>query len=173
MFEIDGIAGLLLLLLWVYCIIDVISTDSVVVRNLPKMVWLVIVFLIPDIGSIVWLLLGRPERAGFWPGGEPRPAASGHRPWGSPAPSHERVDADAVSERDQLIGRWAAEDEARKQAQRELADRETAVRRREAELRMIEQRIAEREAQRAERAKANGDDAPIASPPPGHDSDSV
>jgi hypothetical protein len=173
MLEIDGIAAVLLLFLWVYSIIDVISTDSVLIRNLPKTMWLMIVFFIPDIGSLVWLLLGRPEGAGFWPGGEPRSSTSESRTWRSHQPSHERVDADAVSERDQLIARWAAEDAARKDAQRELADRETAVRRREAELRLIEQRIAEREAQRAERAKGNGDEPPLVPPPSQHDSDSV
>ena len=172
MFEFDGIAALLLLLLWVYCIIDVISTDSVVVRNLPKTLWLMIVFFLPDIGSIVWLVCGRPERAGFWPGGQPRPAANEQRPrrW---EPHHERVAPDTVSERDRLIAQWEAEDQARRQAKRELADRETAVTRREAELRLIERRIAEREAQRAERAKANGDEPPLASPGPQHDSDPV
>jgi hypothetical protein len=63
-----GIVALALLALWVYCIVDVISTDESLIRNLPKMVWLLIVIFLPTVGSIVWLLLGRPERAGFAPG---------------------------------------------------------------------------------------------------------
>jgi hypothetical protein len=31
-------------------------------------VWLLLVLMIPDVGGIAWLLLGRPERAGFRPG---------------------------------------------------------------------------------------------------------
>jgi len=67
-----GLIGLLLLGLWIYCIFDVISADSVLVRNLPKMAWLMIVIFLPDIGSIAWLALGRPQFAGWRPGGTDR-----------------------------------------------------------------------------------------------------
>src|SRR4051794_22714150 len=56
LFEVEGVVGFALILLWLYCIFDVISTDDVLVRNLPKMVWLFIVIILPDIGSIAWLL---------------------------------------------------------------------------------------------------------------------
>jgi hypothetical protein len=159
--QFDGVAALLLLFLWIYCVIDVISTDSVVIRNLPKTVWLMIVLFIPDIGSIAWLLLGRPERAGFWPGGATSPRAENPHPWMTrSSPHHEQV-SDTVAERDRLMAQWTAEDTERRQAMRDLVDREAAVKRREAELRLIEARIAEREAQRqAARAKANGGPAP-------------
>lgn len=61
----DGIVGFALLGLWVFCILDVISTEDVLVRNLPKYAWLFIVIILPDIGSIAWLLVGRPVGAGF------------------------------------------------------------------------------------------------------------
>ncbi len=64
-----GLIGFLLIALWLYCIFDVISTDEVLVRNLPKMAWLFIVIFLPDIGSIAWLALGRPVFAGWRPGG--------------------------------------------------------------------------------------------------------
>ena len=67
-FEVEGLFGFLLILLWLYCIFDVISTEEFLVRSLPKMVWLLIVIMLPDIGSIAWLLLGRPEFAGWRPG---------------------------------------------------------------------------------------------------------
>jgi hypothetical protein len=54
----DGGFGLLMLGLWLFCIIDVITTDSALCRNLPKMAWLLIVLLLPDIGSIAWLIAG-------------------------------------------------------------------------------------------------------------------
>ena len=68
MFLGEGLFGLALLVLWVYCIFDVIATDEALMRNLPKIVWLIIVIIIPDIGSLAWLLLGRPPRAGYMPG---------------------------------------------------------------------------------------------------------
>jgi hypothetical protein len=64
----DGLVGLLLLGLWLFAIFDVISTEAALCRNLPKIVWLMVVLFLPDVGSIAWLLLGRPENAGFRPG---------------------------------------------------------------------------------------------------------
>ena len=64
----EGLIPVLLLGLWVYCILDVISSDDVLMRNLPKGVWLMIVIFLPDIGSLAWLLLGRPLYAGWRPG---------------------------------------------------------------------------------------------------------
>lgn len=63
-----GLFAIAVLALWVYCIFDVIATGEGLTRNLPKLVWLLIVIFVPTIGSIAWLLLGRPERAGFAPG---------------------------------------------------------------------------------------------------------
>lgn len=65
MLEVDGVLALALLGLWIYCIFDVVTTDEALVRNLPKFLWLMIVIFLPDIGSIVWLVAGRPERASF------------------------------------------------------------------------------------------------------------
>ena len=63
-----GLIGFLLIALWLYCIFDVIATEEVLMRSLPKMAWLFIVILLPDIGSIAWLALGRPPFAGWRPG---------------------------------------------------------------------------------------------------------
>lgn len=68
MFYGGGILGLITLALWIYCIVDVISADETLVRNLPKIVWLLLVIILPVVGSVVWLVVGRPERASFRPG---------------------------------------------------------------------------------------------------------
>ncbi len=47
--------------LWLFCLIDVVGTDTGRVRNLPKLWWLLIVLFFPFIGSIAWLVAGRPE----------------------------------------------------------------------------------------------------------------
>ncbi len=52
--------GLLVLALWIFCLIDVIVTDEYRMRNLPKVVWVLIVVLLPTVGSIAWLVAGRP-----------------------------------------------------------------------------------------------------------------
>lgn len=60
-----GLVGLVLVALWIFCILDVIATDEVLVRNLPKLLWLLVVIILPSVGSIAWLILGRPVGAGF------------------------------------------------------------------------------------------------------------
>jgi hypothetical protein len=62
MLFIDGGLGLILFGVWVFSLIDVIVTDESRCRNLPKLVWLMIVLVGFDIGAIVWLVAGHP-----WP----------------------------------------------------------------------------------------------------------
>lgn len=64
----EGALGVALLFLWIFCIFDVISSEPELVRNLPKLVWLLIVIIVPDVGSIAWLILGRPHGAALSPG---------------------------------------------------------------------------------------------------------
>jgi len=54
---------LLEIALTVYCLIDAIQTDEIVMRNLPKMAWVFIILLFPVIGPVAWLVAGRPERS--------------------------------------------------------------------------------------------------------------
>ena len=61
MLYLDGVAGLVVLALWLYCILDVITTDEAMVRNLPKMAWVFIVIFLLEIGAIAWLIAGRPQ----------------------------------------------------------------------------------------------------------------
>ena len=56
-----GVPVLLLVLLWLYCLFDAISADPARIRNLPKGAWVVIVLLLPDVGSLLWLVAGRPQ----------------------------------------------------------------------------------------------------------------
>jgi hypothetical protein len=58
---VGGLIAVGFLVLWIYAIYDVITTDDVIIRHLPKMVWLIIVLILPDIGSLLWLGLGRPR----------------------------------------------------------------------------------------------------------------
>jgi hypothetical protein len=56
----DGAFALLAFAVWVFCIIDVITTPESEARNLPKLAWLLLVIILVDIGSIAWLIAGRP-----------------------------------------------------------------------------------------------------------------
>jgi hypothetical protein len=70
MLELDGLAALVVLGLWIFCLIDVITTEEYACRNLGKTVWLLLVLFLPAIGSIAWLVAGRPQDA------KPAPARS-------------------------------------------------------------------------------------------------
>lgn len=59
-----GLFGVVVTGLWIFCLVDVITTADGTTRNLPKLGWLLIVLLLPVIGSILWLVAGRPEGAG-------------------------------------------------------------------------------------------------------------
>ncbi|MFD1147651.1 PLD nuclease N-terminal domain-containing protein [Saccharothrix hoggarensis] len=58
-----GLFGVLTLGLWLFCLVDVITTADGDTRNLPRPGWLVIVLLFPLVGSVLWLVAGRPARA--------------------------------------------------------------------------------------------------------------
>jgi hypothetical protein len=49
------------LCLVVYCVINIVTTPEGEVRNLPKLLWLVLVLLFPIVGGIAWLVAGRPQ----------------------------------------------------------------------------------------------------------------
>jgi Phospholipase_D-nuclease N-terminal len=164
----EGIVGLLLFMFWIWAILDVISTDSAMARNLPKMTWLIIVIILPDIGAIAWLLLGRPERASWRPGSTDYTAP--RRPVGledSPRYSASPEVSDRRSEELNLeLDRWEREQRATSASapaekseaegpseldawQEELDRREAELRRRELELRQRE--LDQRELDQRER----------------------
>src|SRR5690348_15193737 len=110
LFDAEGVFALVLLLFWLWAIFDCIATDASLCRNLPKGVWLVLVIILPDIGSIAWLLLGRPEKAHWRPGATDY--SSARRPVGFE--DHPRYSAIAgVTERrseelDRVLDEWEA-----------------------------------------------------------------
>jgi phospholipase D-like protein len=56
-----GAFGVIVMALWIFCLVDVITSIEGTTRNLPKMGWIFVVLLLPLIGSILWLVAGRPE----------------------------------------------------------------------------------------------------------------
>ncbi|HYH50920.1 MAG TPA: PLDc N-terminal domain-containing protein [Acidimicrobiia bacterium] len=121
-----GFVPLVLLALWLYAIFDVIATDESLMRNLPKPVWLLIVIFLPDIGSLAWLLLGRPLYAGWRPGDTTRRAPKR---------------AIGPEDRDDFPTSYRppAPPRAVESRETELADWEERLRRREEELRRREE----------------------------------
>jgi hypothetical protein len=68
--------------LLVYALLDCIQTESLTVRNLPKTLWVLLIIFLPIVGSVAWLVAGRPAHtasthAGSWP--STRPSGSPQR----------------------------------------------------------------------------------------------
>ena len=123
-----GLIAFALLALWIYCIFDVIRTEESSVQNLPKMFWLMIVIFLPDIGSIAWLLLGRPAK-GTWDLRGPqrsKPAPAGPQ---TGLPESRPPMPDYEARREEALQRYMSEREE------ELKKREEEIRRLEEEFR--------------------------------------
>lgn len=74
------VPALLVLAFTVYCVVDVVRSESDGVRGLPKPLWVLLCLLFPLAGGIAWLVAGRP-RARSLPGTDrlrrPRPSVLG------------------------------------------------------------------------------------------------
>jgi hypothetical protein len=119
--DISTLLSIALFGFWVFCIIDVATTDKTAVRNLPKWAWLLIVVVLWALGGLGWWLLGRPHRT---PSDAGSSGAREHYPVGraprSPSPRRSRQPADRpedeavirarIEERDRQLARWAEED---------------------------------------------------------------
>ena len=55
---------LALLAAYISFVFDVIGAPAMAVRSLPKMVWLLVVVVVPILGGLLWLVFGRPRLAG-------------------------------------------------------------------------------------------------------------
>lgn len=83
LFEVEGIVAIVVLVLWIWALVDCITTDSKMCRNLPKGAWLIIVLLFFDLGAILWVLLGRPANKHWRPSLGPTDYSAPRRPLGA------------------------------------------------------------------------------------------
>jgi hypothetical protein len=109
--------SLAILVLVIVALVDVITREDWQVRHLPKMVWILLIIVLPLIGSIVWFIVGRdrsrpPEATPF---GDP----SRHEAAMETAASRARTEAEIASLEAEIA---AAEREERiRQLEAELA----------------------------------------------------
>jgi Phospholipase_D-nuclease N-terminal len=68
--------GILLFLAYlavlVVALIDCLSTDEAEIRNLPKIVWIVLILLFSPVGGIAWFMAGRPKDEAITGAGFPK-----------------------------------------------------------------------------------------------------
>src|SRR3954464_9717241 len=136
----EGVVGFILLALWIWAIVDCITSDSVIIRNLPKGVWFILIIILFDIGAILWLLLGRPYNKHWRPTveGEPRTYPTRRNP-----AIEDRADfASGISDRrsaelDRQLDAWERDHPTEPPAD-DVDERSRALDEREAELRRRE-----------------------------------
>lgn len=56
-----GLFTMLTIVLWVYAFFDALTSPSEEIRNLPKVLWLIIIIVFMMVGPLLWLFLGRPR----------------------------------------------------------------------------------------------------------------
>jgi hypothetical protein len=129
---VDLLPGVIELGLLVFCLIDCIQTDPARIRNLPKIVWILIIILLPIVGGIAWLVAGRPQSG----------SAGASVPWRST-----RTAGFPEYERPQAAGRStdAIDEQLRRDHERVDREHEEALRRWEAGLREREAGLQARE----------------------------
>ena len=115
------LGSLVMMALWAYCFFDVIRSPEPAIRELPKLLWLLIVAFFPVIGGIAWLLLGRPENASFADPRKGRPHPSTLPPrFAGPAPDDDpdflrRAEERAHElKRQEMLREWEEEKRRRK-----------------------------------------------------------
>ncbi|MFP3580749.1 PLD nuclease N-terminal domain-containing protein [Arthrobacter sp. efr-133-TYG-104] len=48
------------LVFFVYALVDAIRTDKRATRGLPKLAWIVVMIVLPLLGAVLWFIFGRP-----------------------------------------------------------------------------------------------------------------
>jgi hypothetical protein len=125
------------LVLALYCLIDAIGSRDDEVRNLSKVWWIVLVLFFPFVGSIAWLVAGRPQRA-----------ARRHGPYERSAGAYPEYDRP---------GRFAAADPAADEAfLKKVRERAEEQRRRAREQKAREQQEGARQEQRPDPEAESG-----------------
>jgi Phospholipase_D-nuclease N-terminal len=61
--RVEVVVGLVVLVLEVYCLLNCILTPAAQARGLPKALWLILIVLLPLLGSVLWVVLGRRQVA--------------------------------------------------------------------------------------------------------------
>jgi len=63
MLWLGGLITFVSTVVWVYAFFDALTTPGQETRNLPKILWMVVIVLFFPVGAILWLFLGRPRRS--------------------------------------------------------------------------------------------------------------
>jgi hypothetical protein len=140
-----GILFLAALAVWLYCVLDAVSSDRTQIRRLPKGLWVAIVLLTFLAGALAWLAWGRPRASAprrptlgssgrtAWPARPGRteedapPNGLFGRGSSRPAPDDDPeflagLDRQAAQEHEKLLGSWEEDLRRREEQLRQDGD---------------------------------------------------
>lgn len=107
--------SLLSFALMVLALIDIITRRDDQVKHLPKLVWVILVILLPLIGGVLWFAVGREYDGAGFPMRRERPAPTPAPAWAPPA---EKVDTrtteQQIADLDREIEEWRLREEIAK-----------------------------------------------------------
>lgn len=110
--------SILVIALMIGALIDIITRDDSQVKYLPKMVWLIVVILLPLIGGLLWFGLGRDYGDGGIPIPRMRRAARPASPTPTTVlpmpPSDTRSTEQQIADLDREIEEWRLRQEIEK-----------------------------------------------------------
>ncbi|GAA2061986.1 hypothetical protein GCM10009722_23110 [Williamsia deligens] len=55
--------GLITVLVMIVALVDIVGGDESAIRGLPRSAWILLVVAVPLVGSVVWVIAGRPRAA--------------------------------------------------------------------------------------------------------------
>jgi hypothetical protein len=104
------------LVIFVYGLVDVIRTDGRLTRGISKPAWIVVMIVLPVVGAILWLLIGRPRGSSGQPQIRRHPTAPDDDPdflRNLEARRRHQAEADRLKKLKDELDAKAAEDDAK------------------------------------------------------------
>lgn len=105
---------LIVIALMVFALVDIIRRDDSQVRFMPKFVWLLLVVLLPFLGSVLWFALGREYPEGGIRLGRPARRDAAAPPVASAPPADQRTTEQQIADLDREIEEWRLRQEIEK-----------------------------------------------------------
>jgi len=112
------VVSLLIIAFMVFALVDVIRRDDSQVKYMPKLVWVLLVVLLPFLGSVLWFALGREYPEGGIQLPRPQRRQRPNQPPASPVmpatPIDTRTTEQQIADLDREIEEWRLRDEIEK-----------------------------------------------------------
>jgi hypothetical protein len=109
--------SLIVLGVMIFSLVDIIRRDDSQVKHLPKTMWVIIVILLPIIGTVLWFALGR-----VYPDDGPRMPRPSTRTMPAPVRREERTTEQQLAD----LEREIEEDRLRRELDRRRRDQRSA-----------------------------------------------